>query len=381
MKRKSIKIITNIGITAASFVLTYAIIIAGVKQYAKHLNIKSPPFRYENSLDLWDPDPLTGYINKPGFSGYSFGNVSVRTNSLGFRGIKPVAVSRADNVSRIIGIGDSVMWGVGVNLEDSFLGSLSKKLNKDAPFEVINAGVIGYSTYQEMMFLEKFALPLKPDIVLVNYCSNDFLPSEDPFKNARSLFIEYFRDLLSRQDITFTQDEKLYIEKHIDIFGNAEHVWLSLQKLWDSQPELFYLKMKIFLKMPIERMVKRCQNENVRLIYLFIPPSDLRDQYKKNTDQLKKVLLENGAEFIDVQSVLVPDKELLAEKRFRSRPILKHLRPKELTDVIKMIMIRRVHQRDMFIDSCHPTIKGNKIIAEHIYQYLTRTAPENAKQS
>ena len=43
--------------------------------------------------------------------------------------------------------------------------------------------------------LEQIVLPLKPDIVLVNYCMNDTLPNEDPYDRARSMTLAYLSGL------------------------------------------------------------------------------------------------------------------------------------------------------------------------------------------
>ena len=52
------------------------------------------------------------------------------------------------------------MWGTGVNAEDSILGLVAKRLNEKSPHEVINASVVGYSTYQELLYLVRYVHPL-----------------------------------------------------------------------------------------------------------------------------------------------------------------------------------------------------------------------------
>jgi len=89
---------------------------------------------------------------------------------------------------------------------------------------------------------------------------------------------------------------------------------------------------------------------------------------------LKKLLVEKGAEFVDVQSALTPDKNEFTKKGRTSDSRLAWVWPRELKRILKLRSIQTVHRRDKFIDSVHPTKKGNAIIAEHIYRYLTETS-------
>jgi lysophospholipase L1-like esterase len=368
------RIVKELGLAASSFALCILAVVAGAKLYAKWLDIPDSSFRYENRLNMWRLEPTIGFVNKPNFSSYCFGNVRVQTNERGFRGTRPTPVAKRKGVTRIVGLGDSVMWGTVVNEKDSILGFLEKKLNYESSYEVINAGVVGYSTLQELVFLEKYVLPLKPDVVLVNYCGNDLLPTEDPFKNVRRIYIRYLNHLLEGQGLSFTPEEKGGIKTLIRMFDSAGHVWKELSKFDAKSPKLSYLTRKVFIEMPIVRMAGISREAGVRLIYVFIPSKRNNAQYVSTADKLKKLLVENGAEFVDVQSALIPDKKELAKQGHTGDSWLAWVWPSELKQILKLRNIQKVHSRDKFIDSSHPTIKGNEIIAGHIYRYLTETS-------
>lgn len=378
MKRKIFRIIINIGLMAVSFFFTCAAIVFACKLYVKIMNIKTPAYLYESRIDMFAPDPLVGYVNKPNFASFCFGNIPIRTNNQGFRGALPVSVSKNMGVTRIFGIGDSIVWGLGVKEEDSIIGLLDQKLNRDKPHEVINAGVIGYSTYQEVLFFEKFVLPLKPDIVIVNYCVNDMYYSEDPFSNLAEIYAAYLNAAL--KDPSLTDDEKFNLERLLDILesgGNALYASVSghekLKKIFGPTQDGYFSVpsfTKVFLEMPITRLAERCYRENIRLIYLFIPPAADSGQYKNTVNFLKQLLTEKGAEFIDLQTALKPPRDLLIKENKKIFSLLEKLLPYVVVQVLEDMVKQRVHRRDLFFDSYHPTIKGNKIIAENIYQYL-----------
>ena len=95
------------------------------------------------------------------------------TNSLGLR-------DSAYNPSadlKILLLGDSISWGDGiVDLKRVYPQILEGSFNKTVPskrLEIINSGVPGYSTFQQLRYLEKYGLALKPNAILVQFCLND----------------------------------------------------------------------------------------------------------------------------------------------------------------------------------------------------------------
>ncbi len=118
---------------------------------------------------MWVEDQDIGYRNKPYLKKRVFGNILCETNSRGFRSYQDVFQSKDNESLRIVGIGDSVMWGNKVNLEDTFTGKLQRLLEKKhLKVDVINSGVVGYSTLQEKLFYEKFIKALHRQFL--KYC-------------------------------------------------------------------------------------------------------------------------------------------------------------------------------------------------------------------
>jgi len=110
----------------------------------------------------------------------------VRINSLGFRG-KEYAVQKDGNVFRIVVLGDSVTFGVGVDDAAVFTRRMEDLLRQRRPsaVEVINLGVVGYDLDQELAILRAKGLSLMPDLVIVGVTLND-LESGD--SNEQTLF-------------------------------------------------------------------------------------------------------------------------------------------------------------------------------------------------
>ena len=101
--------------------------------------------------------------------------VPIRTNSLGLRSPE-VEHDKPAGTTRILVLGDSVAFGWGVRGEDTFasqLASLLATVYPDQRFEVINAGVSGYGTWQELQWLKQTGVDLQPDVVIVQAHLND----------------------------------------------------------------------------------------------------------------------------------------------------------------------------------------------------------------
>jgi hypothetical protein len=98
-----------------------------------------------------------------------------RTNAQRLRG-PPCAVPKPVGTLRLLCVGDSHTFGDGVADDESWPAHLGRELSRRHPgraLEVINAGVNGYETVQEVLWIEQHLLALEPDGILLQYFAND----------------------------------------------------------------------------------------------------------------------------------------------------------------------------------------------------------------
>jgi len=82
---------------------------------------------------------------------------------------KEIIMPKPLGVIRIVVLGDSLPYSGMPN----FVDVLKEKFSGTPSIEIINASTPGYTTYQELVFLEKYAIKIDPDLVILSYCLND----------------------------------------------------------------------------------------------------------------------------------------------------------------------------------------------------------------
>jgi lysophospholipase L1-like esterase len=99
----------------------------------------------------------------------------VAFNSDGFRG-EDFPATKKPNTIRIIALGDSWTLGHNVNLAETYPKRLVQLLRQDFPdrnIEVLNLGMFAYTSHEGLKVLQRQALNLQPDIVLIGFSMND----------------------------------------------------------------------------------------------------------------------------------------------------------------------------------------------------------------
>jgi lysophospholipase L1-like esterase len=109
-----------------------------------------------------------GWRLRPGFQG-PMHDVWTTINSSGHRG-RAHTGEAAPGRQRIVMLGDSITFGHRLPDDQTFSSLLEARSRR---FEVVNLGVEGYGTDQQLLVLLDEGLRYGPDVVILNFCSND----------------------------------------------------------------------------------------------------------------------------------------------------------------------------------------------------------------
>lgn len=252
------------------------------------------------------------------------------TNAQGFRDKRNFKYEKPPNTLRILSLGDSHTQGFEVRQEHTFSSVIEKYINNyirqngiTAETEVINAGIVGFSTAEELVFLENEGVKYKPDFVILAFSGNDF---DDNVK------CDLFQ-LNNDGDLVVKSKKHVPGVKILNMINSfallrwaSENSYLYsflLNSVWDSSKQLLYSKKvkeltteyaiqkgdvneyEIALTQRlVERMYKFCQNNGIRLIVLDVPVVD-NDRFKPSIPpRLDTVITANSDIFIRSDVVL-----------------------------------------------------------------------------
>lgn len=207
------------------------------------------------------PDPVLQYRHREGFRG-TLVNAEYRTrieiNSRGLRE-REISLDRVTGKPRILVLGDSFAFGMGVEAEEA----LPRQLENRIPgTEVLNAGCSGWSTRQEYDFLRTDGMAFRPDLVLLVFCEND--PVENSFQyrfqNGRLLSSEEPAGGLAAADRWWASHSAAYvILRHVVRKLSGRVPTGTTEQDWAEEDRL------------LSKISAECRNAGARLVVLSVP--------------------------------------------------------------------------------------------------------------
>ncbi|MFC1599549.1 hypothetical protein ACFL3T_00795 [Patescibacteria group bacterium] len=168
-------LLINLG-TFLVMLLILFLIGEGIARLA-HEQTKAGPTAV--NMKIFEASDTYVWGHKPGaveYNGYGDPTPEIRINKLGFRDDE-VLLTKYANRKRVLVLGDSFTFGMGVAKDDNFVEVLEKMLNDnddEFQYEVVNMGSIGYTIDNEYLLLKEKGSLLNPDIILVGlFVGND----------------------------------------------------------------------------------------------------------------------------------------------------------------------------------------------------------------
>jgi hypothetical protein len=185
--------------------------------YKVHPNSGSPP-------EMIVQDRGMGSVMTPGFEGYmvhqDFYGIPVTINPEGYRD-RPWAgmpAKAADSI-RILGLGDSFAFGLGVKAEETFLRRLEAMQGWEGRIWTVNTGIPGYGPGHELICLMKHFSALMPDIVVMAiYTGNDLKDVINFYtKIKKKEIVLGVEERASQVEATPTETKRERIRHHVNM--------------------------------------------------------------------------------------------------------------------------------------------------------------------
>lgn len=137
---------------------------SGIRWVAPPLYLEEPGHERTGHRYLYDA--TLGWRNIPNWKATTHGK-PLSINSQGLRDSEH-GFEKPEGVRRVLVLGDSYTWGYGVGDQEIFCHLLERRFqDRGESVEVINSGVSGWGTDQELLYLRQEGLKYLPDVVVV----------------------------------------------------------------------------------------------------------------------------------------------------------------------------------------------------------------------
>ena len=292
---------------------------------------------------LYTNDPLVGWRLLPSnkvYRRFCDGKLKIcSTNSKGLASFNEYAYTRNEGRRRVVIIGDSIT-------EDFYNQDEGKSISQVLEAGMINSDVInmgcgGWSTDQEYLFFKQEGIKYAPDIAILILGDNDY----------RECMSSYAASCSGRQKPVFeVRDGELVLKKTPNMLYEflRDHSYVFFLGV--------YLYNAIIWRLTGARTgFKRfSQDESRAVVYSIV-------------EELSKLCVTSRVTFIVVR---VYSKSSLINKT-KDTPLIEHLMGKGILSVDCFDYLHR-ERNDIFYDYCHYNAKGSKIVADIIYDFISR---------
>lgn len=197
--------------------------------------------------DLSQRDALIGRRFEPGLNEYVYNSeadapVYLKTNQLGFRGAE-VPAQKLPGRCRVAVLGDSYTAAMALEEEQTFCKQLECRLNAQPggsgqQWEILNFGIFGSGTGQELALYRHLVRKLKPDIVIVAFGNATDLRDNSPELTSNPI-----------------------IQYQVDQSGQLQKVPQSSQRIQVSNLLNEYSTFYTWQKLKIRRLTKLLQKK------------------------------------------------------------------------------------------------------------------------
>ncbi len=333
-----------------------------------------------SGLPLWTYDSQLHFRHRPGAvrtlkQSRPPGDL-IRINSHGFHD-EEFDEEKGRRELRGLVIGDSVTMAYGLTYRETFSSHLERLLETNiefySSFQIINTGVHGYGTSQEVQVLRD-AMRFDPDFIVVGFCMNDVT---EPFVVRRGLGGVGF-DYHGIREAANPLYGYLVNETGLGRF-TLQLKWRArrleaakLQEVWDvrqmsqsSRLDPPFDRAWELVLSDLEEMYELAQIHDIPIVLLIFPLSFqlVDDQLRMPQEVLKGHAADQGVEVIDLT-------DRFSELVFSDTETLTFLRRRGYgAEEIEQFFQWRIST--YFLDADHFTDVGHQVIAEAVFNYLS----------
>ena len=376
-RRKKLKLYS---LTLALMAIT-VMVLAGISElFLRWLYVS----RAVEKLDHVEETDYTPIRFKGEYRGTLWG-IPFQTNRFGFRDEEEFSTEPPADEYRILSLGDSIGFGLGIPSEDHYTQVLERRLNQSAGrriFRVINAGGQGYSPSGYFAYLRNEGLRLKPDLVLIEIeLCND--TTDEALLNWGEMDDDGYLKIIQGGRYVVSWDGKqlgtyatkgYFFEKTYLYTDLARRILNLAQKISPREPWSTRPGARVYYSLGFDRFLLDNRRLEKGERQLFAALSGTVDLLKSNG--------------IDCVIMIMPSRYLYQEAYdytlFASSIYREALASAENLDLPFLDMYGTIEKNggeSLFIDFAHLTSEGNQAVGLELYSHFSEPASEQPKRA
>lgn len=305
--------------------------------------------------------------------GYAF---SVRLNSQGLRE-REVPFEKTKDTLRIMILGDSQTWGLGVESEERFSEVLERLLRETGRnVEVLNFGMTGYGTDQELLLFRRLGVQYHPDIVIVGFYWNDL------FENLLSMTYGYPKPQFIEGPAGSLELSNIPVPKKTQEARRSNEPTKALKDkvkddgIWNNTK--FWMTTNLFTYRLVADAIRQST-----LLYQFsvsagIAGGPRRDPESKEwritrrlLGRLKEAVKDNGSNFL---VLVIPERaDLETSTHSLKRRLIDDMRNLPCLDLVPALRRAGLADALYYRNDIHLTAGGHRVIGQAIFEYLIQS--------
>lgn len=381
----------------------------------KMIRYANPQFTYTQaknvSLRAYGKSDILPLTLLPNTEAVHVGNThefsyTIKTNSMGYR-MEEFPVQKPADEYRILMVGDSLTFGFGVEENQSFASLTKQRLNEylkknnisDKKVQIINAGFVdGKSPDSYYLYLKELGLKLNPDLIIVNYfINNDVMDLDDTVweKTDANGLPTKIVSRTSYIDPPFYRLKRPYQNwKLIPPVIRESHLWILFATAWETKsPKTVETIKKILGVEPLPLIEASVNDDCIFRQKCTEYMNELLGKFNKSVDGLVDVA--KGANVPLLVSLIPANPQVreygkivdaqsqpygLTVDQIRSK--LTEAQPqKGWTEKFNSMGVAVIDplaymtdsgfEQFYFKDDGHPNVRGNEILANAFFDFLT----------
>ncbi len=320
--------------------------------------------------------------------------IEIETNNLGYR--NPSIGPKQGR--RFLFLGDSITLAAYQREENTFVRRIERIAHQDGlSWETVNAGVAGTSLKNSLSILVETGLSVEPDVVVLGFYLNDFLDSygvyidQPPSILKKSWLAHYLyraisvyrpepeidytalhpdEDAIRKLDpLAIARMQRAYFDTLKVIKANMYYTEHDRLSAWQAN---FFDQLQDTELDTEQRKFYQQVLDNFRdwggtwspQAWAYMRP--LFEEFKRLSDI-------HGFKLFIVNFPVRPQVEATALFDYPQKRLRETAEDLDIPylDMLPIFISAHYQGEDLFLDHCHHTTTGNKIIAESIYQFLS----------